>query len=157
MVTTDVSASKGAATPPVRRRSWTVLSPPWSKLLWGLALLGVILLPSNYRAGAEFPHSHSLVQLWVDAADGTVHHHAGSPAWDDVESSSHERESQLGLSKEHPDAGEHEDSTPTTSGIHLLLSAITILAAVTAGPTPAFGPAQRLTGQILRVLLPPPR
>jgi len=118
----------------------------------------VILLPSDYRAGAEFPHAHSLVQLWVDAEDGTVHHHdAGATAWDEAASSSHERESQLGASEERPDIGEHEDSMPTTSGIHLLLSAITMLTAAPPSHMPVFGPQQRLTGQISRVLLPPPR
>jgi hypothetical protein len=142
----------------VRRRFWTTQPLSCSGLLWGLALLGVILLPSDYRAGAEFPHAHSLVQLWVDAEDGTVHHHEmGATAWDDVASSSHERESQLGASEKSPDIGEHEDSMPTTSGIDLLLSAITMLVAAPASQMPAFGPQRRLTGQIPRVILPPPR
>src|SRR5215213_8827183 len=127
----------------MRRRSWTTQPLSCSGLLWGLALLGVILLPSDYRAGAEFPHAHSLVQLWVDAADGIVHHHdAGATAWDEVASSSHERGSSLGASEERPDIGEHEDSMPTTSGIHLLLSAITMLIAAPARQIPAFGPQQ---------------
>ena len=142
----------------MRRRSWTAQPLSCSGLLWGLALLGVVLLPSDYRAGAEFPHAHSLVQLWVDAEDGMVHHHEmGATAWDDVASSSHERESQLGASEERLDIGEHENSMPTTSGIDLLLSAITMLVAAPASQMPAFGPQRRLTGQIPRVILPPPR
>jgi len=121
-------------------------------------LLGLVLLPSDYRAGAEFPHAHSLVQLLIDAENGTVHHHdGGSTAWDHTASSSHERESQLGVSEERPDIGEHEDSAPTTSGFHLLLSAITMLTPAPASQMAAFGPEQRLTGQTPRVLLPPPR
>src|SRR5215213_11934086 len=111
----------------MRRRSWTTQPLSCSRLLWGLALLGVILLPSDYRAGAEFPHAHSLVQLWVDAEDGMVHHHdAGSTAWDEA-----------GSSKERPDIGEHDDSMPTTSGMHLLLNAITILTVAPASQMPA--------------------
>ena len=42
----------------------------WFCLLWGMALLGLLLLPSDYRAGAESAHAHSLIQLWADASQG---------------------------------------------------------------------------------------
>lgn len=55
-------------------------------LLWGLALIGLLLLPSDYRAGAEAAHGHTLMHLWLDAADGAVHHHqepgGQGAAWD---------------------------------------------------------------------------
>ena len=40
-----------------------------------MALLGLLLLPANYRAGAESAHAHSLIQLWTDVSNGTVRHH----------------------------------------------------------------------------------
>ena len=142
----------------MRRRSWTFCRLPGSGLLWSLALLGVILLPSQYRAGADFAHAHSLVQLWIDAADGTVHHHhEGSTAWFEPDQSSPASGSLLAADEEHLDVGEHDDSTPTSSGVHLLLSVLPGLTAVTTGPRLAAGPDRCLTGHTPRVLLPPPR
>lgn len=40
-----------------------------------LVLCAVGLSPVEYRGGAEQPHAHAVFQLWVDAADGTLHHH----------------------------------------------------------------------------------
>src|SRR5829696_2912325 len=59
----------------VRRRSSQFRLSLWFRLLWGMALLGLLLLPSSYRAGAESAHAHSLIQLWADAANGTIRHH----------------------------------------------------------------------------------
>jgi hypothetical protein len=141
----------------VRRPSWTLRPPTWSGLLWSLALLGVILLPSYYRAGAEIAHAHSLVQLWIDAADGAVHHHEESTAWFEPDPSSPASGADFSAGEERPDVGEHDGSTPTASGVHLLLSVIPVLTAVVTGPRLAAGPARCLTGQTPRVLLPPPR
>jgi hypothetical protein len=142
----------------MQQGSWTFRSPSCSGLLWSLALLGVILLPSQYRAGADIAHGHSLVQLWIDAADGAVHHHhEGSPAQVDPHHSSPTSGSLFATGEERPDIGEHDDSTPTSSGVHLLLSVIPALAAVATRPRPAAGPDRCLTGQTPRVLLPPPR
>ena len=52
---------------------------PGSSGAW--RMLGLCLLPTDYRAGAETAHAHSLFQLWLDAADGGVfHEHAGRAA-----------------------------------------------------------------------------
>lgn len=42
-----------------------------------LLLLGAVgLSPVEYRGGAERPHVHVVFQLWDDAADGALDHHA---------------------------------------------------------------------------------
>jgi len=64
-----------AATRIVPRRSGESGLSTWLSFLWGLALLGLLLLPAHYRAGAETAHAHSLIQLWTDAANGTIRHH----------------------------------------------------------------------------------
>src|SRR5687768_12233062 len=64
-----------AATRVVQRRSSQSRVSTRIYLLWSMALLGLLLLPANYRAGAESAHAHSLIQLWTDANNGTVRHH----------------------------------------------------------------------------------
>jgi hypothetical protein len=126
--------------------------------LWALALLGLFLLPLDYRAGANTAHAHSLVQLWIDAADGAVHHHHGEPmAWFEPDHSSPASGSLFAADEERPDVGEHDDLTPTSSGVHLLLSVLPGLAAMSAGPRLAAVPDRYRRGHTPRVLLPPPR
>src|SRR5688572_27726859 len=64
-----------AATRAVQRRSSQSRVSTWFYLLWSMALLGLLLLPSDYRAGANSAHAHSFIQLWADANTGTVRHH----------------------------------------------------------------------------------
>ncbi len=40
-----------------------------------VALLGLLMLPVEYRAGAETAHVHAAVQLWYEAARRIVDHH----------------------------------------------------------------------------------
>jgi hypothetical protein len=49
-------------------------------LLRALALLGLLLLPIQMRAGAQDPHPHALLHLLVDARDGAFDHHTLSEA-----------------------------------------------------------------------------
>lgn len=49
-----------------------------------LVLCAVGLSPVEYRGGAEQPHAHAGFQLWVDAADGTLHHHGAGAHRDDA-------------------------------------------------------------------------
>src|SRR5262245_7662318 len=100
-----------------------------------MAIIGVLLLPCDYRAGAAFSHPHSLLQLWIDAADGSIaHHHAdereAAPemslqgvdlAPDSTPSLPHR------VGDPHPDVGEQQQSAPAVSGLHLLNAAIALL------------------------------
>jgi hypothetical protein len=47
----------------------------WVLLLHALVMLALILLPVQMRAGASEAHPHSLLQLLLDAGDGTIDHH----------------------------------------------------------------------------------
>jgi hypothetical protein len=149
----------------VRRRFGDFGTASWPGFLWCLALLGLLLLSSDYRAGAEVAHAHSLVQLWADAHDGVIYHqhhqHLGadvaasrdpSLSWFDpaVGEASNAEEAA-------PDVGKHQDSAPVTSGVHLLLVAVAALVVAAASAAPTFGPAPRLAGRAPRILLPPPR
>ena len=161
--------AKDATTAIVQHVSSGSHTPAWSGLLWGLALLGLLLLPTDYRAGAETAHGHALIQLWFDAADGAIHHHhapiAGAnsaprdvvqdwlepvvidPAERDVSATGDAR----------PDVGSHQDTAPVGGSVHLLVKTVVflVLAAARSAPTVESRPAPR--GRVTRVLLPPPR
>ena len=131
-------------------------------------MLGVILLPSDYRAGAERAHAHSLLQLWIDASDGVIQHHINSSlathpqSHDWVALTSDEAED----TQEHadcrschsePDVGDQQDSTPTLSEVQLMLAASILLPIMAKPPVVGARSEHRLSGQTPRVLLPPPR
>lgn len=69
-----------------------VSAPPrirsFGKGLLLTALLCLVTMPVEYRGGAEHVHPHSSLQVWTEAATGSLdHHHAGSvrhglPAFD---------------------------------------------------------------------------
>ena len=156
-----------AATRIVPRRSSESRVSTWFSLLWGMALLGLLLLPANYRAGAESAHAHSLIQLWADAANGTVRHHldhamvhpglAESSSWFDPTVSDTGTISSVGVDDERPDAVAQQESTPMSSGIDLLLTAMMALVALGICRAPLGVPDRRQRGQPPRILVPPPR
>ncbi|MDQ3226854.1 MAG: hypothetical protein M3Q50_09530 [Chloroflexota bacterium] len=143
----------------------------WPGLIWGLALLGLFLLPTQYRAGAETAHAHSLAQLWVDAGDGSVHHHdfvpshhesgpshaGGAASWFDPAAGA----GSVGEHREHGlaslDVGEQHDAAPAASGVHFLAGAMTTVVIAAASRAP-IGFASRIPQSLYqRVLFPPPR
>jgi len=123
--------------------------------LWGLALLGLFLLPMDYRAGADTAHAHSLVQLWGDATDGVIHHHDHGA----LTTPHHERTGSHGYPEEQtdPDIGDRQDSVPTTSGIAMLLVAMILVPVVVRTPAALSGLSHRPPGFYPPVPLPPPR
>jgi hypothetical protein len=124
----------------------------------------MLLLPCDYRAGAGLSHPHSLLQLWLDAADGTIaHDHAdglgsvSAMALDaghahDAGESPSSRTVDL-----HPDVGEHQPSAPVVSGLHVLTLAIALFPELIGRQGPPARPIRLLVGRNPRVLVPPPR
>ena len=158
---------KEAATRFVRRRSCFGLTT-WSKLLWSLALLGLFLLPADYRAGAGTAHGHSLVQLWIDAHDGAVQHthdghresHLGAasaPSWLDPLVDGAGSAGSTAGDDERPDTVEQQESAPAPTAIHLLLTSLTVLLAIGVRQTIRAGSDRPVAGLPPRVVLPPPR
>lgn len=137
----------------------------WGGALWTLALLGLVLLPLNYRGGGDVSHGHSLLQLWADAADGTIdhHHHPTHAAplagldWLAPEVSI-ESAASADIQQPHPpDVGDHEDSLPMPGTIPFLVAS---LAVVRAPRTPLAAPERRANlpaGRAPAVPIPPPR
>jgi hypothetical protein len=132
-----------------------------------MATLGLLLLPANYRAGAESAHAHSLIQLWADAANGSVHHHLdyglahagarGSSARFDPSIGEPKTTPSVGFDDERPDAATEQESAPVSSGVHLLLTSLMAIIALGMGQSPIDVPDRGRRGLSPRILVPPPR
>ena len=132
-----------------------------------MALLGLLLLPTNYRAGAKSAHAHSLIQLFADVANGTVRHHldhgwapprpAGSSSWFDPSVSDPETNRSVGSDDERVDATEQQESAPVLSGVHVLLTVMMAIVALGMCQAPIAVPDRRQSGLPARILVPPPR
>jgi hypothetical protein len=156
-----------AATRTVPRRSSEPRFSTWFSLLWGMATLGLLLLPANYRAGAESAHAHSLIQLWADAANGSVHHHldyglahagaGGSSARFEPSIGEPKTTPSVGFDDERPDAATEQESAPVSSGVHLLLTSLMAIIALGMGQSPIDVPDRGRRGLSPRILVPPPR
>jgi hypothetical protein len=132
-----------------------------------MALLGLLLLPANYRAGAESAHAHSLIQLWADAADGTIRHHLDhgpahpgperSSSWFDPAVEDTETTSSVGFVDERPDTGSYQESAPVSNSVHLLLTMMTAFITLGMYQAPMEVPGRRQSGLSPRIPVPPPR
>jgi hypothetical protein len=92
-------------------------------LLRTLALLGLLLLPIQMRAGAQHPHPHALLHLLVDASDGSLVHHTREEA---AASPSHDHSGAVTV------AGPHQPDIPTFGTSVSAAGGLTILAALVA-------------------------
>lgn len=148
----------------VLRRRGIPSSQPLCSLLWSPAVFSLLLLPCDYRAGAGFPHPHSLLQLWIDAADGTIQHdHADGVEYQreslqDVVDHVHDNPAAHHRAGDrHSDVGEQQPSAPVVSGLHVLTAAISLLPELAGTQRPPAAPSHPLVGRAPRVLDPPPR
>jgi hypothetical protein len=129
-----------------------------------MALLGMLLLPSDYRGGTTFPHAHALAQLWLDARDGTIHHHGAEPAavrasvedWFDPASGLADQPDPSAVTDHEIDIGEHHDSAPVSSDVHLLIM-MAVLPVIEAARSPLPRSQRALQGRSPRIPCPPPR
>ena len=149
------------ATRPLRRRLLFSAAPPWQGLILSLALLGLFLLPCDYRAGASSSHAHSIIQLWLDAADGSVQH-PHHPATDLLSASGSWFDPKFGeMDKGHAgiaqDVGDQEKSAPASVGFDLLLFAFAAVFIAPSRQSPTPVPTRPLAGRTPGVLSPPPR
>jgi hypothetical protein len=132
-----------------------------------MALLSLCLLPTDYRAGAASAHAHSLLQLWLDAADGGVfHEHAGrsvasvtlesTVSWFDPTFDLEASDQHL-ASAHSPDLAHQHDSAPAVNGIDLLLAALAFLPLFLVARKSEPVVSLPLSGRFPQVLSPPPR
>jgi hypothetical protein len=138
-----------------------------SCFLWGMALVSLLLLPTDFRAGAKAPHGHSLIQLWVDASDGRLDHHVGrelpafgpgsSTSWFDPAMSETKEIGAIGFDDGRPDVAAQHESSPVASGVELLVAAIAAVIILGMNQAPIALPDRRRMGLPARILVPPPR
>jgi hypothetical protein len=142
-------------------------SSPWPALIGALALLGLVILPIDYRGGSDQPHAHSLLQLLLDGSDGhLLHTHAASVAheaatdeasWFDPGTGSAGESAQIPVADTQVDAGQPHGAASTFSSIPMVLVAmIAVMAPIGSRREIIVGTA-RLAGRQPRVLIPPPR
>jgi hypothetical protein len=138
----------------------------WSARLGALALIGLLLMPIDYRGGAEQPHAHSLLQLLLDASDGHLdHEHAenasfnpiAAPSWFDPEVGGADAPNDAHAAAEGVDAGQQRHSDSSFSDIPFLLVALIALPHVARVRSEVMRDSGPLHGCAPKVLSPPPR
>ncbi len=149
-----------AAARTVQRRLDISRPALWQGLLWTLALIGLFMLPADYRAGAPDAHAHSLAQLWLDAADGAVHHHGHHPDRSALGDSASWFDPVVGATTTtatSPDVGDQHDSLTVSAEVQFLVVASELMLLAVLRGQALYSGAHRLHGRCPRVLSPPPR
>jgi hypothetical protein len=94
-------------------------------LLRALALLGLLLLPIQMRAGAASPHPHALLHLLLEARDGAFDHHLGKEAT--AAATDHNVEHVEATGSPPPDIPAYATSITATGGLAVLAVVVTVL------------------------------
>src|SRR3712207_8261944 len=125
------------------------------RLIHALALIAICLLPMQMRAGTAHPHPHALLQLVLDARDGSFDHHAlgdGPPA----ATHSHS-ESTSAADPSHPDIPTFGDSISAGGGLAMLVAILTTLLIPPPGAARIWPLSTRSRGRLPALDPPPPR
>jgi hypothetical protein len=87
-----------------------------------LALLSLLLLPIQIRARTQHPHPHALLQLVLDASDGSFDHHA---LGDEATSPPHDHSEEVAAAEGHqPDLPSLGPSVSALGGLVVLVALI---------------------------------
>jgi hypothetical protein len=99
-----------------------------------LALIALLMLPTELRAGTERPHPHSLFQLLIDASDGKIDHHAvdGPDVVNHHGGHAHEAQAMASESRQ-PDLPVYSDIIAVSAS----LAALATIVALLSVPAPA--------------------
>jgi hypothetical protein len=134
--------------------------PTWSALFAVLALLGLLIIPIDYRGGDAHPHAHSLLQLVLDASDGILlHDHADPrPAFSGSEHRSwFEPDTAVTSSERGTSEGATHGVVDSYSGIPFLLAALVTVTFAVGFGIERSSDSHRLRGRIPEILCPPPQ
>jgi hypothetical protein len=101
-------------------------NPAWTLgIVRVLALLSLLLLPIQMRAGTQHPHPHALLQLVLDASDGSFDHHTLGEA---AASPAHDHSGEIAAADGHqPDVPTHAPSVSALGGLAILAALVTSL------------------------------
>lgn len=140
------------ATPPLVAR----LTGPTALILAAFSLL---LMPVDYRGGAEEAHPHGVFQLWEEAAHGSLDHHHPAHAHD-VHDAGPESEPHLVVSTGTADPDLPQVSDGSGSSLAQPLAFVITAAAIfldRRGNGPLARRRHRLIGRVVKPSPPPPR
>jgi hypothetical protein len=124
--------------------------------LRALALLGLLLLPIQMRAGTTYIHPHALLHLLLDAGDGAIDHHA-LPATTVTDHALAEHDDHVRRNeKASPDVPTFESIQMAAGGLAVTLVSLILLVFVARGER--IWPRREVwSGMRLLPELPPPR
>lgn len=141
--------SHGLQSAAPRSRGWN--TPRLLPLARVMGLVVLFLLPMQMRAGVDDPHPHALLQLILDARDGTIGHHT-----DDGHKETGDSHARAGGAHE-PDVPVYGESN-AAGGSMAVLAALTVFFLVPACASVRFWPPlTRWSGRIPALDPPPPR
>jgi len=107
------------------------------------------------RAGTAYPHSHALLQLVLDAGDGTFDHHAPG---DGLTATTHvHSEVSSGVDRSHPDIPTFGDSIYAGGGFAMLIAILTSLILPPPGAVRIWPYLRNWRGRLPALDPPPPR
>jgi hypothetical protein len=142
------------------RRHCAASRSPGDRLTWYVAilrllpLLVMLLLPVQMRAGAADAHPHTLLQLLLDARDGSLDHHQGDHAPGDGQATSVASEGSRGHG---PDVPTYEDIGGMGMGVPILAATVALIALLVASEVPVWPRLSRWRDRLPVLDPPPPR
>jgi len=131
----------------------------FQRLVALVAVLGVCMMPVEYRGGAQMSHAHALFQFLFDAAHGSLDHHGHTfRALPDraVAPRSHQRAMMVDASRAEP-AVLHSPPPPIGQPLAMISIVVAALALGTVRRILATTASTRLVGFSARPPTPPPR
>jgi hypothetical protein len=129
-------------------------------LFAGLALLGLLIMPIDYRGGDTHPHAHSLLQLVLDASDGVLLHDHADPrptSGGTVQRSWFDPDTPVTSSERGTSEGATHGVVDSYSGIPFLLAALVTVTFAVGFEIEKSIDSDRLRGCIPEILCPPPQ
>ena len=125
------------------------------RLVHALALIGLCLLPMQMRAGTAHPHPHALLQLVLDARNGSFDHHA---LGDEPPATTHAHtETSNGTDRSHPDIPTFGDSMVAGGGLAMLIAILTTVVLAPPGAMRIWPRPLQWRGRLPALDPPPPR
>ena len=127
-----------------------------ARLLTAVAALAILMLPVEYRAGAERAHPHAAFQLWADFAHGKTPHRHDDAATDHAAHADHE--TPVAAVKTPPDVPTVSEATPPAERAAAFASIVALCWLLLWRGRPRVARlGHRLVGRFLRPDVPPPR
>lgn len=128
-----------------------------ARLLTAVAALALLMLPVEYKAGAERAHPHAAFQLWADFAHGQTPHRHDETATHPAAHTAHEAPVATSVETP-PDVPKLSEATPPAERAAAFASIVALAwMLLSLGRPRIAGLAPHLVGRAPRPAFPPPR